>query len=145
MKIDGSCHCGTITYEAEGDPEKTSICNCTDCQTLSGAPFRVVIMVEGDTFRILSGEPTIYVKTGESGAKRAQGFCPRCGSSIYSTSVGDAPKVYALRVGTVRQRDQLVPKAQIWARSQQPWVNNLASIPRFEKQPDLMVPRSPAS
>lgn len=25
MKIDGGCHCGAITYEAEVDPEKTSI------------------------------------------------------------------------------------------------------------------------
>ena len=32
MKIDGGCHCGAITYEAEVDPEKTSICHCTDCQ-----------------------------------------------------------------------------------------------------------------
>lgn len=27
MKIDGGCHCGAITYEAEVDPEKTSICH----------------------------------------------------------------------------------------------------------------------
>jgi hypothetical protein len=30
MKIDGGCHCGYITYEAEADPEKTTICHCTD-------------------------------------------------------------------------------------------------------------------
>ena len=87
MKIDGSCHCGYITFEAEADPAKTAICNCTDCQTLSGAPFRAVIGVESDKFNILSGEPTIYVKTAESGTKRPQGFCPRCGTSIYSTSM----------------------------------------------------------
>ncbi|CCV10081.1 hypothetical protein MESS4_120202 [Mesorhizobium sp. STM 4661] len=26
MKVDGGCHCGAITYEAEVDPEKVSIC-----------------------------------------------------------------------------------------------------------------------
>ena len=36
MKIDGGCHCGAIAYEAEVDPEKTSICHCTDCQQLTG-------------------------------------------------------------------------------------------------------------
>jgi len=35
MKINGGCHCGYITYEAEADPEGALICNCTDCQTLS--------------------------------------------------------------------------------------------------------------
>ena len=36
MKIDGGCHCGFITYEAEADPEQTTICHCTDCQMLTG-------------------------------------------------------------------------------------------------------------
>ena len=30
MKIDGGCHCGYITYEAEADPQKAFICQCTD-------------------------------------------------------------------------------------------------------------------
>ncbi len=40
MKIDGRCHCGYITYEAEIDPEKVMICHCSDCQTLSGSTDR---------------------------------------------------------------------------------------------------------
>jgi Glutathione-dependent formaldehyde-activating enzyme len=65
MKIDGGCHCGYITYEAEADPEKTTICHCTDCQRLSGSAFRTVVRVPGDTFKIIAGEPTIYLKTAE--------------------------------------------------------------------------------
>jgi hypothetical protein len=44
MKIDGRCHCGYVSFEAEADPETTTICNCTDCQTMSGAPLRAVII-----------------------------------------------------------------------------------------------------
>ena len=133
MKIDGRCHCGFITYEAEAELENAAICHCTDCQSLSGSAFRTVIRV-GDTFRLLSGEPTIYVKTAENGNKRAQAFCPRCGSSIYATSVGEGPKAYGVRAGTVRQRDQFVPKVQIWSRSRQNWLADLASIRVIEKQ-----------
>ena len=43
MKIDGRCHCGYVSFEAEADPETTTLCNCTDCQTISGAPLRAVI------------------------------------------------------------------------------------------------------
>jgi hypothetical protein len=39
MKIDGRCHCGYITYEAEIEPEKVMICHCADCQTLSAPHF----------------------------------------------------------------------------------------------------------
>jgi hypothetical protein len=135
MKIDGGCHCGDITYEADVDPEHTSICHCTDCQQLTGTVFRTSVRASGGTFKILTGEPKIYVKTGESGAKRAQAFCARCGSPIYATAAeGAGPKVYNIRVGTVRQRNQLVPKVQIWCRSEQQWLPDLSAIRKLEKQ-----------
>ena len=135
MKIDGGCHCGYITYEADADPDKTSICHCTDCQTLTGTAFRVSIPAPDSSFKILSGEPKAYVKTAESGAKRVQAFCPRCGSPIYATAPGDGPKVYNIRVGTVRQRDQLAPKKQIWSRSQQHWLADIPALPGVQKLP----------
>jgi hypothetical protein len=135
MRINGGCHCGDITFEAEADPAHTSICHCTDCQQLSGTAFRTSIRAAEGTFRILTGEPTIYVKTtAESGNKRAQSFCPRCGSPIYATSVGEGPKVYNIRVGTLRQRDELVPKVQIWARSAQQWLAAIPAVRKVEKQ-----------
>ena len=105
-----------------------------DCQRLSGSAFRTVVRVAGDIFKIIAGEPTIYVKTAESGARRVQGFCPRCGAPIYSTAEGDEPKLYFIRVGTVRQRAALVPKVQIWTRSQLRWVTDLASVRRLDRQ-----------
>src|SRR4029453_2658380 len=100
MKIDGSCHCGKITYEAEIDPDKVAICHCTDCQALTGTAFRVTVPAAAKDFRITSGQPKIYVKTAESGAARAQGFCADCGSPLYTTSVGEGPKIYGIRTGT---------------------------------------------
>jgi hypothetical protein len=135
MKIDGRCHCGFIAYEADIDSEKVMICHCTDCQTLSGAAFRIVAFTHQDAFRLLSGTPKIYVKTGESGAKRSQAFCPECGTPIFSAPVGEGAKVHSIRVGTIRQRDQIVPKSQLWSRSSQRWLNGLGSIPALETQP----------
>jgi hypothetical protein len=133
MKIDGACHCGLITFQAEIDPEKVRVCHCTDCQTLTGSAFRVVVPVSADKFS-LSGEPTVYVKTAESGARRAQAFCPKCGSPIYAAPADVTPALYFIRVGTIRQRSELTPKVQIWARSAQQWVEHLAPMPRIEKQ-----------
>ena len=135
MKIDGRCHCGHVSFEAEVDRENVLICHCTDCQTLSGSAFRTVVMTREGTFKLLSGELEVYVKTGESGTPRPQSFCPRCGTPIYSTTVGEGPKVHSIRVGTIRQRSQLVPKLQFWGRSAQPWLGQLGSIDTLEKQP----------
>ncbi|MDP6574054.1 MAG: GFA family protein [Rhodospirillales bacterium] len=134
MKIDGGCHCGYITYEAEIDPERVMICHCTDCQTISGSAFRTFAPTREDTFKLLTGELKIYVKTADSGTKRPQSFCPECGSPIYSSTLGEGPKVHNMRVGTIRQRAALVPRLQIWTRSEQPWLDGLASIGKVEEQ-----------
>lgn len=134
MKIDGRCHCGAITYEAAVDPEKVIVCHCTDCQILSGTAFRTVVPTREQDFKLQSGRPKTYIKTAESGNKRAQVFCPECGTPLYATSVGDGPKMFGLRLGAVRQRDQLAPKKQYWSRSAQHWLPELGSLPRVEKQ-----------
>jgi hypothetical protein len=135
MKIDGACHCGAITIEGEADPERTQVCHCTDCQTGTGSAFRVSIPVPGSTFKMM-GQPALYVKTSaESGKPRVQAFCPQCGSPIYSTTQGDGVQPsYTVRVGILRQRDQLIPRRQNWFRSARSWVTELAGVPKNEKQ-----------
>ena len=134
MKIDGGCHCGHITYEAEIDPNNVGICHCTDCQALSGSAFRTIGFVKEDSFTLLTGEPKIYVKTGDSGAQRAQAFCPECGSPIYATAVGPGPTLYNIRLGTARQRDHLPPKIQFWHRSALSWLPELDGTKTLEMQ-----------
>ena len=134
MKVDGRCHCGFLSYVAEVDPEQVEICHCTDCQTLSGSAFRVVVPAEPGTFKLLSGEPRTYVKTAESGNRRIQAFCPECGTSIYSTAVAEGPQRIGLRVGALLQRDQLPPKIQYWTRSRQHWVTGISALPSVEKE-----------
>jgi len=135
MKIDGRCHCGAITFEAELDPEAVGICHCTDCQTLTSSAFRIVGFVPEADFRLLTGKPKDYIKTAESGAKRNLTFCPDCGTAIYATTADNGePKVYGVRMGAVVQRDQFPPKRQVWHRSATPWLADLAAVPAQEKQ-----------
>ena len=70
MKIDGHCHCGEITFEAEVDANALNICHCTDCQTLSGSAFRINIPAPAEHFVLLTGTPKNYMKTAESGSVR---------------------------------------------------------------------------
>src|SRR5215213_7475356 len=100
MRIDGRCHCGFISYEAEIDPEEVLICHCTDCQMLAGSAFRTTVSARQGTFKLLPGELKVYIKTAESGEQRRQMFCPECGTPICSTSVGEGPKGYSIRLGS---------------------------------------------
>jgi hypothetical protein len=104
------------------------------CQSLSGSAFRIVVPAPAKDFRLLTGELKHYVKTAESGNKRMQAFCPECGSSIYSVAAMPEPKAYNIRVGTARQRDELPPRRQYWRRSALHWVDNVGSLPSFDKE-----------
>ena len=132
MKIDGQCHCGAIRFEAEIDRADVVICHCTDCQTFSGSAFRVSAFTQPHTFALTAGEPTIYLKLGSSGRKRRQAFCPACGTSIYSSDDVDPPPVYAVRVGGLRQRDDLTPAKQIWCGSERDWLKTLAAVEAYD-------------
>jgi hypothetical protein len=132
MQVEGQCHCGAIAYEAGVDPQKASICHCSDCQTLSGAPFRASVPARAENLHFRKGQPRIYVKVADSGNRRAQGFCGNCGTSLYSTSADD-PQVYNLRLGAIKQRAQIAPQRQIWCESGLAWSQNISGLPGVPK------------
>jgi hypothetical protein len=132
MKVEGRCHCGKISYEAEVDPSKVTICHCTDCQTLSGSAYRASVPAPAASFK-LRGTPRKYTKTADSGTQRCHAFCADCGSPVYSCAISDPP-FYSLRVGCLAQRDQLPPGKQIWCQSAVHWSGNVTSVPRVMKQ-----------
>ena len=65
-----------------------------DCQVLTGSPYRVSAPAASETFELTAGQPKIYVKTADDGTKRAQAFCPDCGTPIYAAAVRDTPLQY---------------------------------------------------
>jgi len=139
MQINGSCHCGSISFTAEIDPSRVMVCHCTDCQVLSGAPFPAVVAAPIGSFHLV-GSPKSYVKVAQSGNRRAQVFCPECGTPLYATAP-ENPTSVIIRLGCVAQRADLVPSAQIWQHSALPWLNELPRVSGSpEQQAFLPVP-----
>lgn len=129
MHIEGECHCGFVTYEAEIDPEHIAICHCTDCQRLTGAAYRVSASTPSKSFRLTGGDPKLYIKIADNGRKRLQYFCPQCGSPIYTTGTDEDAKEVGIRLGTINQRRELKPRKQIWCSSALPWIGDVAGLP----------------
>jgi hypothetical protein len=128
MRIDGQCHCGRVTYEAEIDPAKISICHCTDCQQLTGSPFRVTVICDARQVRLTGTPPKLYAKTADNGRTRLQHFCCECGSPLFTSGDG-GPDDWGIRWGSIRQRAELKPARQIWCRSAASWIHGLQALP----------------
>ncbi|MBM4385646.1 MAG: GFA family protein [Deltaproteobacteria bacterium] len=72
--IDGSCHCGAVRWQFEGEPDGATACNCTVCRRY-GALW--VYGFEGERIRV-SGETRGYVR----GEQIEFHFCPVCGCVV---------------------------------------------------------------
>ena len=128
MKIDGQCHCGRVSYQANIDLANVSVCHCTDCQTLTGSAYRVTVICSAQDVR-MTGEPAkIYAKTGDNGRTRFQHFCGQCGSPLFTSGDG-GPDDWGIRWGSIRQRYRLKPMRQLSCRSAAPWIHDLKALP----------------
>lgn len=135
MKVEGTCYCGAIEYEAEVQPGTATVCHCNDCQVQSGSAFRANIAAPAAGFRLLKGTPRTYIKTAASGNQRVLAFCEVCGTSLYACAV-EHPQSYSLRIGTVKQRQELgTPQRQIWTQRRHDWIRLPDSVEAFEGQP----------
>jgi hypothetical protein len=138
MNVTGACHCGSIEFFADVDASQVLVCHCTDCQVLAGSAFRVNARAPFASFKVTKGQPKIYVKIAESGAERLHGFCPECGTPLYSAAPVN-PTVIFLRIGAIHQRDSLRPAVQIWQRSTVSWLHELESVPGSPEQQALTL------
>lgn len=83
-KVSGGCLCGKIRFETDATPAFQLLCHCTDCQTVSGAPYYTAYVVPIDGVTLLSGEPNGYTVKSDQGRDNRRMFCPDCGSRLWA-------------------------------------------------------------
>lgn len=72
MKFQGSCHCGNVKFEAEGEIQQVLACNCSMCSRKGS----LLWFIPRESFKLLSGEPKTYTFNKHFIKHR---FCPKCG------------------------------------------------------------------
>jgi len=79
MKYEGSCHCGRVKFEAEGEIASAMACNCSMCQRRGS----LLWFVPRDAMRLLTPEENANTYLFNKHAIRHR-FCPSCGIQPYS-------------------------------------------------------------
>jgi len=80
----GGCTCGAIRYECSAKPLASVNCHCRDCQHASGSAYTSAVVVPTSALTILKGAAKFYDQQGDSGETVGRGFCPECGSRLFS-------------------------------------------------------------
>jgi hypothetical protein len=82
MKYKGSCHCGKVAIEVEGELNGAMACNCSMCSRKGS----LLWFVPRDKLRVLTAEEEIATYTFNKHVIKHR-FCPTCGIHPYGEGI----------------------------------------------------------
>jgi len=100
MQYKGSCHCGQITFTAEGEIKQVMECNCSMCRRRGG----LLWFVPREKFHLDVPMDRLSNYTFNKHVIQHH-FCPRCGSAPFS--LGVAPNGTEIAAINVRCLDDV--------------------------------------
>jgi hypothetical protein len=80
MNYHGSCHCGGVAFEVEGNLEQVIECNCSHCSRTG----YLLWFVPRSQFTLLTPEANLATYTFNRHVIRHH-FCPRCGCAPFAS------------------------------------------------------------
>ncbi|TCD66313.1 hypothetical protein EIP91_001559 [Steccherinum ochraceum] len=94
----GTCLCGEVGFEVNGDPITVSTCHCLNCRKYTGTAFTTNVVFPSGSAKITNGQP--FVSTYYDGAQDSKNpltriFCSRCSSPLYNLG-GNSGKTCAV-------------------------------------------------
>ena len=129
--VKGSCLCGGVRYEIDGEIGPMAHCYCSMCRKQHGASFVTFVGVKTSDFRWVKGEDLVARYRSSPGLER--GFCRTCGSNL---PVPDAAgEMFFLPAGTLDDDPGVRPAAHIFVASKAPWVVIEDDCPQFDEYP----------
>jgi hypothetical protein len=128
----GGCLCSNIRYECLAEPIFMGNCHCRDCQRATGSAFAAALLVPRDSVAI-AGEVKYHDVIGDSGATVSRGFCPNCGSRLFSKP--PHPELMGILAGSLDDPSEFQPGIDFYTTSAQPWDVMNPDLPKFAKMP----------
>jgi len=130
----GGCLCGAVRYRSTADPQVVGQCHCVDCRKSSGADRCIHLVVPEEEFTV-SGEVKFYDRPADSGNIVSRGFCPNCGSAIYSKNSGMRGMVFP-RASSLDDPEIAKPQLIVYASRAPSWAQLDPNLPIFQEMPE---------
>jgi hypothetical protein len=127
--LKGSCLCGGVRYEIDGELGAVTNCHCSLCRKMSGSAFSSGSTIPTASFRIVEGQELLKEWASSPGYHRK--FCGRCGSPILKRKAKDPEKI-RVRVGTLDSDPGVKPSKHLHVSSKASWVEIKDDLPRSE-------------
>jgi len=132
MKITGSCLCGDVNFEVDGECESLYLCHCKYCQKDTGSAHASNLFYSTARLTWKSGEDKIKTYQLPS-TKHVKSFCSNCGSALPSLQMNN--ELVVVPAGSLDQDISIKPTAHIFTSSSAAWEQNIESVISYEQFP----------
>ncbi|MFW5501171.1 MULTISPECIES: GFA family protein [unclassified Maridesulfovibrio] len=130
MEHKGTCLCGKVSFEVEGDFENFYLCHCERCRKDSGSAHAANLFSSTAELRWLSGEEYVRVFDLEGHIKS---FCTNCGSALPNIQM--AGTLLVVPAGSLDSDVPIRPDGHIFYANKANWDAGLETITVFDKLP----------
>lgn len=124
----GSCLCGKVKFEIEGDFESFFLCHCSRCRKDSGSAHAANLFSSSAKLRWLTGQDKVTSFTLPS-TLHTKSFCSVCGSALPSRQMEG--KLLVVPAGSIDSELFFKPNAHIHISSKADWDKDLEKIPQL--------------
>ena len=124
----GSCLCGGVAFEIDGELEPIQVCHCQQCRKAQGTALVTNIPVETTQLRWVRGEDLLKGYESTPGKQRA--FCGECGSPVLSR-LESLPGVVRIRAGLLNEPLVTRPAFHFYVDSACNWWTIDDDLPRY--------------
>ena len=100
MKYEGSCHCGKIAFDVEGDFAEAIDCNCSMCRRRGG----LLAFVPRENLVLKTAESDVSTYTFNH-HRLQHHFCAHCGTAPYSEGEAKGKAMAAVNLRCVPEVD----------------------------------------
>lgn len=129
--VRGSCLCGGVAYEIEGDLEMIRNCHCSRCRKARSAAHASNLFPDPKGFRWTEGEELLESFKLPDAKRFTSCFCRVCGSSL--PRVG--PGYVVVPAGTLDDDPGVREGLHIFCGSKAPWYEITDALPQFDEYP----------
>ncbi|HEY0113713.1 MAG TPA: GFA family protein [Allosphingosinicella sp.] len=132
MAVSGGCLCRGVRFTVDAEPMTARMCWCRLCQYLGGGSATVNLCFPAEAVRT-EGEVRWYESVADSGNAMRRGFCPNCGTPLFSIAEV-RPHLVFIRAGALDDPNLMAPEAIIWTKEAPKWASLDPELPQHPAQ-----------
>ena len=129
----GSCLCGAVSLEVEGDLAPPDACHCSQCRKASGHYWASTDVPRGAVTVRGQDEVSWY----QSSDKVRRGFCRRCGSPLFWDAAG-RPNI-SISMGAFDQPTATLLEKHIFVPDKGDYYEIADGLPRYGSSPEELL------